>query len=67
MNQNTNTDLALLLTLVLLLVFSAFDLTSQPAFYVGLFLLVIAWWSAWQTGNLQSFGQEFIKPMTGSP
>lgn len=58
--QNTQTDMTIFLTLAILLVLSAFPFTATPAMYVGLFLLLLAWMAAWQTGNLESFGTEMF-------
>jgi hypothetical protein len=56
----TNTEQLLLLTIVLLLIFSAIPFTAKAALYIGLFLMLLAWMSAWQTGNLQALGNELF-------
>lgn len=58
MQSTFNEDLALVVVLALLLVGSAFDVTSRAAVWVGLFLLFIIWVSAYQNGTLKTFGQE---------
>lgn len=51
----TKNDTAVLVTLVLLVFFSAWDATGKPAFWIALFLLVIVWLNAYSTGQIQPF------------
>lgn len=53
--QSKNEDVAAFVVMTLLLVFSAFNKTAKPAFWVGLFMLVLVWFRAYSNGNAQSF------------
>lgn len=56
--QGTNVDITLIVAFALLLVFSAIPATATPALYVGLFLLLLTWMGAHQSGGLQAFWNE---------
>jgi hypothetical protein len=68
MSNNTNPDILVAGMLTLLIVFSAWDTTARAAVWVGIFLVLIVWLSAWENGTLTQFGQQlFSKPGGQTP
>lgn len=58
----TNQEVALGALLLALLIMSSIDATAKFALYLGIFLLAMAWLTAFENGTLQKTVQAFTKP-----